>query len=433
MSAPGPARDEGDRGDAPPGEPRRAGSTRAEAAPAATVTAGDRNERYREIRFVTLVGSVIDLALGVVKLMVGYAAHSQSLIADGVHSLSDLATDVFVVWAAKHAHRGPDDDHPYGHARIETAATVGLGIALILVAAGIAGDAVHRMFNPEELLVPGPLALWAAFASVVLKEAIYHYTMRSARRLRSSMLRANAWHSRSDAISSIVVIVGVGGSMLGLPYVDAVAAVVVAWMIARIGWGQAWHSVRELIDTGLSEQDVTDIRDTIMSVDGVADLHLLRTRRMGGKALVDVHILLTDPRLSVSEGHQISEAVRGRLMRRIEDVEDVTVHIDPEDDEHAAPSRHLPGRGKVMADLQRRWEGIPQSTGIRRVTLHYVDGRIEVEVLLPLELAGAAGGDPATLARRLAAAAADAPYVSRVEVLFGGRTDKVRSAENALE
>ena len=394
-----------------------ASPTSPRAEPTAEQTAAGRDQRYREIRTVTLVGSVVDLALGVVKLMVGFAAHSQSLIADGVHSLSDLATDVLVVWAAKHAHRGPDDDHPYGHARIETAATVGLGIALVLVAVGIAVDSMKRLFHPEELMVPGVLALWVAGASVLSKGAIYHYTMRSARRLHSSMLRANAWHSRTDAISSVVVIIGVGGSMLGVPYVDAVAAVVVAWMIAHIGWRLSWQSVRELIDTGLSEEDVEDIRRIIMSVDGVADLHLLRTRRMGGKVLVDVHILLNDPRLSVSEGHQVSEVVRGRLMRRIEEVEDVTVHIDPEDAAHAQPSRHLPSRDKVVADLKRRWEAIPQSTLIRRVTLHYIDGSIEVEVLIPLQRVpddAAAHG----LARQLRRAAEGSPHVAQVHVLY---------------
>lgn len=400
----------------------------AAATPAASspVTADDtRDDRYREIRKVTLVGSVLDLLLGVVKLVVGTTANSQSLIADGVHSLSDLVTDMFVLWAAKHAHREPDQDHPYGHARIETAATVGLGIALITVAAGIAADAVSRMFHPEELLVPGAAALWVAAASVVSKEAIYHYTMRSARRLRSPLMRANAWHSRSDAISSIVVIIGVGGSMLGLAYVDAVAAVVVAWMVARIGWQLAWHSVRELIDEGLAEEDVDDIRRMIMSVDGVADLHLLRTRRMGGKVLVDVHILLDDSHLSVSEGHQVSEVVRSQLIRRIDDVEDVTVHIDPEDDEVMPPSRHLPARGEVLADLRERWRGIIAEDDIERVTLHYVGGRVDVEVLLPLSTL-ASPTEVAAFSARLRQAAAGSPDIGDVRAFFHERTELVQ-------
>lgn len=390
----------------------------------------DSLSRYREIRLVTMVGSVVDLFLGVIKLVFGWLANSQSLVADGVHSLSDLATDVMVIWAAKHAHREPDDDHPYGHARIETAATVGLGVALMLVAAGIAADSIRRLFHPEALLVPEAPALWVAAASVVLKESIYHYTIRSARRLRSTMLRANAWHSRSDAVSSIVVIIGVGGSMIGLPYVDAVAAVIVAWMIARIGWQQAGPSVRELIDTGLDEAQVEGIRSTIMSVDGVSDLHLLRTRRMGARALVDVHLLLSNPRSSVSEGHQISETVRARLIRRIEDVEDVTVHIDPEDDEHAQPGRLLPLRRMVLADLQRCWVGIPEAAAISRINLHYLNGHIEVEVELPHTLldTSVAAED---ISERLQKAARDSETIAHVHVVFAVGTNPVRDGSDA--
>jgi len=155
--------------------------------------------RYREIRKVTVVGGVVDLLLGIVKILVGVAANSQALIADGVHSLSDLATDFLVVFAAKHSHREADQEHPYGHGRIETVATVILGVALVMVAIGICYDALHRMRDPELLGHPGVLALLVALVSVVSKEIIYHYTARAARRLRSNMLHANAWHSRSEA------------------------------------------------------------------------------------------------------------------------------------------------------------------------------------------------------------------------------------------
>ena len=240
-------------------------------------------DRYREIRRVTLVGSAVDLFLGVAKLVVGWLAHSQALLADGVHSLSDLATDVLVLVAAKHADREADADHPYGHGRIETAATVGLGVALIVVGIGIVWDAVYRLFHPELLLRPEVWALVVAAFSVLAKEAIYRYTMRSARRLRSNLLHANAWHSRSDALSSVAVMVGVSGSLAGLSYVDAIAAIVVAGMVAHIGWRLGWSSVRELVDTGLDPEQLAEVTRTIMSVDGVETLHLLRTRRMGGK------------------------------------------------------------------------------------------------------------------------------------------------------
>ncbi len=200
--------------------------------------------RYRETRKVTVVGGVLDFLLGVAKIFVGSINHSQALVVDGVHSLSDLATDFMVLFAAKHASAKADDDHPYGHGRFETVATVALGVALVGVGAGLGYDAGNRLFHPERLLVPGWLSLLVATISIVSKEAVYHYTMRAAKRLRSNLLRANAWHSRSDAISSIIVVIGIAGAMAGLNYLDAIAAVGVAFMIAKIGWDLAWHAVR---------------------------------------------------------------------------------------------------------------------------------------------------------------------------------------------
>jgi cation diffusion facilitator family transporter len=343
---------------------------------------GDR--RYREIRRVTLVGSALDLTLGVLKIVFGYLANSQALIADGVHSLSDLATDFMVLFAAKHGSKDADEAHPYGHGRFETLATVALGIALIGVAVGIAWDAIARLFHPEALLQPGVWALVIAGASVVSKEWIYHYTMRLARKLKSNMLRANAWHSRSDAISSVVVMIGVGGTMAGLEYLDSVAAVIVGAMVAKIGWDLLWQSVHELVDTALDPERVELIRQEVLHVGGVRELHMLRTRQMGGEALVDVHVLV-DPKLSVSEGHYIGEKVRRRLIEEVEEVADVMVHVDPEDDERVAPSLHLPNRAWVEEQLHQRWQGLKIASNISRLTLHYLNGRIEVEVTLPAE------------------------------------------------
>ena len=376
--------------------------------------------RYAVIRRVTLVGAGVDLVLALAKIGGGFAAQSQSLIADGVHSASDLVTDLLVLLAAKLARGKPDADHPYGHERIETAATVALGVVLIAVGVGIAFDSFRRLFHPEELQIPAWWAMAVAAVSVAFKEAVYHYTMRAARRFRSRLLEANAWHARSDAASSLVVIVGVGGALLGLGYLDAVAAVIVSWMIGRMGYHLARRSVEELIDTGLEPEQVEAIRAALMKVGGVRDLHMLRTRQMGPKSLVDVHILLDDPKLSVSEGHQISETARAELIRKFRDVEDVTVHIDPEDDEDVTPGRHLGLRGEIEARLRTAWAGVPEAETIRRITLHYLDGRIEVEVELPLDLAFGPDADaPASIRRRLERAAEADPDVSEVRVLFG--------------
>jgi divalent metal cation (Fe/Co/Zn/Cd) transporter len=249
------------------------------------------------------------------------------------------------------------------------------------------------MLDPQRLLHPTSLALVAAVVSVLAKEGLFHYTMRAARRQRSNLLRANAWHHRTDAISSVVVIVGIGGAMAGLDYLDAVAAVIVGLMIAKAGWDLAAESIHELVDTALEPERLEAIRNAILEVEGVGSLHMLRTRRMGAEALVDVHILV-DPTISVSEGHQLSEKVRWHLIRTIDEVADVTVHIDPEDDEVAAPSMHLPLREKMVAKLCERWAGVAHADAIENITLHYLDGKIEVEVLLPLDLAA---GDVAGL------------------------------------
>ena len=337
--------------------------------------------RYQDIRKVTLVGAVVDLVLGVAKIIVGVFASSQALIADGIHSLSDLATDFLVLFAAKHAHREADDEHPYGHGRIETVATVVLGVSLVVVAVGISYDAVRRLMTPELLLHPGWPALVVAVISVLSKELIYQYTTRAARRLRSKMLHANAWHSRSDAISSIIVVVGVLATMLGYPSFDALAAVAVALMVAKIGWDLLWQSLQELIDTALDPERVEAIRETIMAVDGVRTCHMLRTRHSGSDALVDVHILV-DPALSVSEGHQIGEAVRWRLIKTIDDVSDVTVHIDPEDDEQASSCAGLPLRDEILRRLEQQWQHLDIGEHLDKVVVHYLDGKVHVEVFL---------------------------------------------------
>ncbi|MDX5152022.1 MAG: cation diffusion facilitator family transporter [Acidiferrobacterales bacterium] len=344
--------------------------------------AEENPERLRETVKVTLIGSAVDLTLGVLKIVFGYTAQSQALIVDGFHSLSDLATDFMVIFAAKHSHREADEEHPYGHGRIETLATVGLSIALIAVGIGFSVDAIQRLFHPELLLTPHIAAIYIAVLSIVSKEVIYHYSMVIARKYRSEMLKANAWHSRTDAISSAIVVIGVAGAMAGLNYLDAIAAIGVAVMIAKIGWDLGWQSLRELIDTGLEAERVELIKRTIMGTNGVEALHLLRSRRLGGEAYIDVHIQVP-PRLSVSEGHQISESVRHKLINTIDEVKDVTVHIDPEDDEIAAPCKNLPSRQELQKQLDERLKNIPEARQIRSMTIHYLGGKVELFITLP--------------------------------------------------
>lgn len=337
------------------------------------------SERSAETQRVTVIGALVNLILAAVKLVVGFTAQSAALVADGIHSVSDLLSDVLVWFAARHAGEAPDAEHPYGHGRFETAATLALGILLGFVALGIVWEAVERTASGETT-VPGTLAIYAALFSIAANEGLYWYTVLVAKRINSPMLKANAWHHRSDAVSSIVVLVGVAGAMLGWPYLDAVAAIIVGAMIAKIGWDLGWEAMCELVDTALDEEDVQRAREVIMAVDGVRSVHMLRTRKQGHEAAADVHVQVA-PHLSVSEGHMISQAVEDRLKETVEAITDVTVHVDPEDDEQAPPCSGLPLREEAVAQLRTLWPQVPEPYDI---VLHYLSGKIHIELHLPL-------------------------------------------------
>ena len=226
-----------------------------------------------------------------------------------------------------------DSNHPYGHARIETVASGVIGALLLAVAIGFVVSASGRLLNPDELPTPSWITLWPAVIAVIVKEALFHYTRRAARRVKSALIDANAWHHRSDALSSVVVIGGIGGALLGAPWLDALAAILVAGMIGHMGWNFVWKSLQELVDTGLGEEEIRELRERIMSVDGVLSHHQLRTRRMGPRILVDVHIQV-DGESNVREAHGIAQEVRRSLLEHGDDVRDVMVSVEPGDREH---------------------------------------------------------------------------------------------------
>ena len=341
-------------------------------------------QRHQAINRVTLWGVLVNLLLSATKLAGGFVGQSQALIADGLHSLSDLASDAMVFIAAKHASEEADEEHPYGHARFETIATVALAILLVIVGLGIAYDAIVSLVADESIARPDPFTLWIAAFSILSNEGLYHYTRIVGTRIRSNLLLANAWHHRSDAVSSIVVLVGIAGTQLNMPKLDAYAAIIVALMIARIGFKLGYDAVQELVDASLEPELVDNIRQKILSHEGVRELHMLRTRRLGQHAHVDVHILVA-PRLSVSEGHHISETVEKMLIDSFDTINDVTVHIDPEDDEQEARSMYLPLRSELIDSLQQEWSSIPELNAIDDITLHYLKGEISVEASMPLE------------------------------------------------
>lgn len=339
--------------------------------------------RFNETKKVALVGALVNLVLAIVKTVIGLVAQSHALIADGVHSLSDLLTDALVYVAAKQAKQGPDSDHPYGHGRFETAGTLGLSILLFLAAGGIIWDASSRLLAEEAQQVPGVIALYAAIFSILANEALYQYTARVGRKIDSDLLIANAWHHRTDAISSIVVFVGVGGAIVGFPYLDGIAAVAVGLMIAHVGWQLGWPALQELVDEGMEESELNDIRVIINDISDVQALHMLRTRKMGGKVATDVHILV-DPDISVSEGHVIGQTVIDRLIKHVDPIIDVTVHIDPEDDEKQPPTKGLPLRVEAEVLLDQAFSTLQRYSKPERIVLHYLAGKIDADLYYPL-------------------------------------------------
>jgi cation diffusion facilitator family transporter len=333
------------------------------------------------------VGAAINLFQTLIKISFGILGQSAALLADGIHSLSDLLSDLLVIIAVKLGSREADRDHPYGHRRFETIATVILGLSLIAIGGAIAWSVMERMGNPEHLPTPNPLSLGVAALSILVNEWLYHYTKRIAKTTRSKLLMANAWHQRSDAISSLVVLFGIGAVMLGYPLADAVAAIVVALMVAKIGLNLVLESIKELVDTSLPPELVAEIRTAIHAIDGVVDIHLLRTRQMGEDALIDAHIVV-DPRITVSEGHMIGDIVRDDLIKRFDDVMDVLVHVDPEDDESLLDHPRPLSRGEVQQLLDDYL--VEFKLAIDDFRIHYLDSQIELEVILPFAISSQA-------------------------------------------
>ena len=329
---------------------------------------------------VTLIGAFVDGLLGLFKIGVGFMSQSHALVADGVHSLSDLGTDVLVILAARWSNEEPDANHPYGHDRIETLATLILGSILLAVAGGILYDSVQRLFDGAVSIHLGGAAFAVIIASIGFKEAIYHYTLHYATKLNSKLLLANAWHSRTDSLSSVAVLVGLVGVSFGHVWMDAVAAFVVAVLIAKIALGLLWDAMQELVDTALPQEQVESIRSIALGVPGLRDVHHIRTRTMGGRVLVDLH-LQVDPRVSVSEGHEIGCWVASAIRSELHDIADITFHVDPENDKvkDSTGSQDLrPLRPEVAKNLAQDWGKLCE---INELRLHYLRGKVDVELV----------------------------------------------------
>ncbi|KVX92667.1 cation diffusion facilitator family transporter [Burkholderia ubonensis] len=353
-------------------------------------------EKHAVARKSTLVSIVLNVVLATFQIVVGTIAHSQALIADGIHSISDLISDFVVLVANRHSGAMPDADHNYGHSRYETVASLFLGGILIAVGIGMLWRAGDRLVHLEDIPPVHFSALIVAVTVLVSKEALFRYMLREAQRVRSAMLVANAWHARSDAASSLVVAIGIVGSLAGVRLLDPIAAAIVGFMVARMGWTFGYDALQDLSDRALDETDTAEIRALLATTPGVRDVHDLRTRKMGDSALVDAHILV-DPMISVSEGHYIAETARARVLsdRR---VLDALIHVDPENDAARRPALALPPRGEIAARLEAELarRGLRADT----VNLHYLSTGLEIDVTLAADPHASADAD-AALAERL--------------------------------
>ena len=344
-----------------------------------------QNNAEKTILLVTIINALVNAALAFLKIIVGKLGHSQALIADGVHSFSDLVSDALVFVAARASIEHPDQEHPYGHRRIETIITILIGLILLAVGAGIFDEAILRLLH-HVIEKPSMDVVIIAVISIVANEALFHYSKNQGEKIHSNLLISNAWHKRSDVFVSIVVLLSVIGSLLGWRWLDPIGAIIIAAMIAKMAVQMIWHSAQELIDHGVDAKTFEKIKDIINSVSGVRSIHQLRTRLHGQSIFVDLHIIV-DPFISVSEGHHIGEEVHLKLLKTNKHIHDVTVHIDPENDETSHPSVHLPNREAVKKILADHCSALPGFLNIKKMTLHYLAGHLHVEIDLPSDAA----------------------------------------------
>lgn len=286
----------------------------------------------------TWISIAVNLVLTVAQIAAGIFAKSQGLIADGIHSLSDLIADGVVLFASHHSQKDADANHPYGHQRFETAASLVLGALLLAVGVGMLLSAFHKLESPETVQRVHVLALWVACGALLAKELLFRYMLAVAKRVKSSMLVANAWHARSDAASSLVVGIGIIGNLAGYPILDPIAALIVGFMVARMGWEFAWSALHDLMDRAADAQEVAAIRQTLEQTPGVSGVHDVRTRKMGDMIVVDAHIEV-DAAISVEAGHDIAVLARQRVLQHHR-VLNLMTHVDPwkrPDLDHAKP------------------------------------------------------------------------------------------------
>lgn len=340
----------------------------------------NREEKYLYGERVTWVGIVVNALLGAVKLLAGLLGRSEALIADAAHSLSDLFTDLVVLVSLKISKRPIDEARPYGYGRVETVGTGVLGIILMIAGAGIFLDALVTIRRGVDY-VPTYAAPAGAVLSIIIKEAIYQYTVRAGRKIGSTAIIANAWHHRSDALSSVASLVGVWAAMMGWPLFDPLAAIIVTFLIMQVGVKITRDAFMDIIDTSVKKEIRDKIIDAAREIPGALNCHELKTRKIGSEILVDIHVEV-NPWMNVHEAHSIADEVKESIMKSVRNIADVLVHIDPEGELNGI-TYSIP-REKVMEDIENlamATEGIKNCSDIR---LHYIGNDIIANLTVEL-------------------------------------------------
>ena len=292
------------------------------------------NTRGKEIYKVTAVGTIVNVALTVFKFVAGFVGRSSAMIADAVHSLSDLVTDAIIFIFVKAASKPIDRDHQYGHGKFETLATLIVGCILIIVGLGIMIAGVKdciEFFHGDKGARPRFIALIAAILSIVLKEGLYRYTIHCSKKIDSPILKANAWHHRSDAFSSIATLIGVAGAMFlgenGL-ILDPLASILVSVYICKSGYDVVKPSMDELLEKALPAETEKEIRQLIKSVEGIEGVHMLKTRKIGARLAIEAHTLM-DGQISLNEAHRIATLAERKLKKRFGTNSHIGIHMEP--------------------------------------------------------------------------------------------------------
>ena len=277
---------------------------------------------------VSIITIIINLVLSVLKFLVGFFGHSQALISDAIHSASDVVSTVAVMFGINLSDKKSDTSHPYGHERIECIFSIILAMMLFITGAGIGITAIKNIVSGAEIAIPSKIALIAATVSIAVKEWMYHYTKRAAKKINSSSMLADAWHHRSDALSSVGSLIGVGGALLGFTICEPIASIVICVFIGKAAVDIFMDAVNRLIDRSCTDEEIEQIRECVMEIDGVKNIDKLMTRRFGSKIYVDLEIS-EDADMTLAEAHSIAELVHDNIEEKIPEVKHCMIHVNP--------------------------------------------------------------------------------------------------------